>query len=105
MESTEKTSTHIEASHRFPKLWMLVTAVVVICSLTAAGIYFNKAYHVKHPVAQPATTKSATTASPTPATAKAQAAQVSQDLKNVDLASIKSSINDLKATLSAFSGQ
>lgn len=93
-------------SHRFPLLWMVATVVIVLVSLGGAAYYLTKANKViKHPVTTSAVSKpaSATTAAPT--AAKTAAAQASSDLKQIDLAQLKSSINDVKTALSGFSSK
>lgn len=96
MEKIDHPQNPAQKLHRFPKVWMTATIVIVAGCLITAGVYLQRAYKVSHKPKSNITAKA-------PATAKAQAAQASQELKSIDLASLKSSISDVKAVISSFS--
>ncbi len=101
----------VQKIHRFPKVWLVATIIIVVASLTATGFYLTKAYNVKNePVATSNSINENTTASTiapqAPAiTAQQQTAKVSEELKAIDLAGLKTSISELKAVLGSFSSK
>lgn len=89
------------SEYKRPHLWLAASVVIVVAAMVAAGLLMYKAGSLKLPVN---TTGNIGTSSavPTPQTATASAKQASNDLKAVDLAALKTSINEIKSVLASF---
>ena len=92
--------------HRFPKVWLAVTAVVVTASLVIAGMYLKRAYLDDDNTATTANSvPSETGQQSAPETTESQISEAAEELKDIDLAALKASINEVKAVIDSFSAQ
>lgn len=82
--------------HRFPKVWLLATAVIVTASLVVAGVYVTKALRANNDT-------TTNTSEVTPDEPQSELAKTTAELKDIDLAELKASINEVKAVLNSFS--
>lgn len=98
MDISSFNPTHFHPSHK-AKTWLLIT--IIIIGLGAGGVYYfvKKTYDAKQSQTKPTTSEQTTRVAAKPAE---QAKQVADELKAVNLAEIKSAVNDIKDILAAF---
>lgn len=87
------------APRRFAHVWMTVTVILVALALAGATFYALKAYQSK----KSQTKSPSQTTQQQPATKPAEEAKsVANELKDVNLAELKSSVGEIKSILAAF---
>ena len=91
--------------HRFPKVWLAVTAVVVTVSLVVAGVYLKRAYLDDDNTTATNSTNPETVQADVPETTESKVSEATEELKDIDLAALKASVNEVKAIVASFSAQ
>ncbi len=92
--------------HRFSRTWLAATIFIVLLAIAVSGFFINKSSHLKSskkPVSSNSASTKATTSSPVSPDTKTQTQQTAAELKSIDLASLKSSIDQVKSLVKAFS--
>lgn len=100
MDISSFNPTHFHPTHK-AKTWMLITVVIILLGAGAVYYFVKKTYDSKHSQTKPTTSQQQQTTQVAAKPAE-QAKQVSDELKAVNLAEIKSAVNDIKDILAAF---
>lgn len=98
MEVEQKnTKLPVKTPHLHAKIWMIVTAVVVVISLIAIAFYVGRTFYLKRePQEAPAATSTETSQKP------ATTEDVAKELKGINLSELKEAVNALKNAFAAF---